>query len=248
MRRVGDELALRPRGRLERREHRVERGRQAGELVTTALLDALREVARLRHLFGRPGESSHRCEDGARDEQPEGGGDAHPHDGDHEEPVADPGECAVDLVERARDLERVALLEREGEHAHMCALDVRVGEERLADRTRRRRAVAIGDRQRNGLADRPDRPPVARHELEVPARPAEERRWQVEEAAAAARVLDDPEPRGGGAGAQRLVDLAAQLAPDDDVGDGRRGGDRHGDRRRAGQGDTGAEAHRSRSA
>ena len=48
VRRVGDELPLRPRRVLERAEHRVERRREPRELVGAGRVDAAREVARLR--------------------------------------------------------------------------------------------------------------------------------------------------------------------------------------------------------
>ena len=78
VRRVGDELALRARRVLERAEHRVERRRQARELVVAGRVDAAREVARLGHLLGRPGQPLDGCEHRLRDDEAEAAARAMP--------------------------------------------------------------------------------------------------------------------------------------------------------------------------
>ena len=244
---VGDELPLRARGVLERGEHRVERRGEPRELVAARDLDPAGEVARLGHVLGRAGEPAHGREQRRGDDQAERGGDDDAEGGDQEQPVADPRQRVVDLVERARDLERVPVLERQREHANVRAGDVRVGEER-ALLAARRRAVALADGQLDLLAERADRRPGRRHELRVAGRAAEEGGGTSRNRRPASGVLDDPQPRRRRPRAQRLVDLAAQLVAHEHVGERRRGddGERHGER--AGQDEPRPEAHGSRSA
>ena len=177
---VGDELSLRLRRRLERREHRVEGRGEARELVAPVLLDSPREVARLRHLLSGVGETAHRREHRARDDDAKRGGDGHADERDEEQPVADPRERAVHLVERSRDLQCVPPLERRRQHPHVRPLDMGIGEERLLPLPRRGVAVALGDRQLNGLTDRADRLAVAGHDLQVASGATEKRRRHVE--------------------------------------------------------------------
>jgi hypothetical protein len=65
---VGDQLALCLLGSLERLEHRVERGRQARDLVLTLGRDPAREVARRGDVLGGLGELGDRPDRRARGE------------------------------------------------------------------------------------------------------------------------------------------------------------------------------------
>jgi hypothetical protein len=71
--RVRDELALRPRGLLERAEHRVEAPREATELVLPLHVDPLGQVLRLRDALDRGGQPPYRPERGSRDDEAEHG-------------------------------------------------------------------------------------------------------------------------------------------------------------------------------
>ena len=128
---VGDELALGLLGGLERGQHRVERIRQAVQLVAGAAGgDAPAEVAGLRDVLGGLGQAAHRRHRAARDEQPEtaAGGDAG-HDHEHEdEPQLE--QLVVDLGERARHDHGVAAGVARREDADVGAANVLVGEER----------------------------------------------------------------------------------------------------------------------
>ena len=94
---VGDELALRPLRALERLEHRVERGRQARDLVIPAGRDPPREVARAGHVLRRLGELGHRPDRRAGGEPGEERGEHDPAEREHAEPPAQRRERAVGL-------------------------------------------------------------------------------------------------------------------------------------------------------
>ena len=88
VRRVGDEAPLRLERLLERREHRVERGAQGGELVVPALRNALARLAGLGDSLGGRGQPPHGGERRARDDGAAdgGGGDRAERDEDEDEP------------------------------------------------------------------------------------------------------------------------------------------------------------------
>ena len=127
-------------------EHRVEGRGEPRELVLAVDVDPLGEVARLRDVLGGPRQPLHRREHGPRDEQPEGGGEPDPDEREGDQPALDSAEGAVDLLQRARHLHRVATTEWERQHADVCALDVRVLVERV-DRSRRVRRRAPASRR-----------------------------------------------------------------------------------------------------
>jgi hypothetical protein len=86
VRRVGNQLALSARRFLERAEHGVEAVGQPAQLVTSADLDPLGEIARLGDVLGRCGETPNGGECRSGDRQPERGrdGDATPSDQDQQ--------------------------------------------------------------------------------------------------------------------------------------------------------------------
>ncbi len=157
MRGVGDELALRVHGGvervhrvLERVEHRVEAARQAPELVLPGGLDASAEVARGGDVLGGVAESLQRLHGGAGDQAPEQRRERDAADDEQHEDQAQAAEQAVDFGERQRELDGAPAAERLGEHAQVDALDVRVAEERPAA-VRGQRARGGAHRQRHPL-------------------------------------------------------------------------------------------------
>ena len=159
----------------------------------------------------------------------------HHRDEDHDQ--ADPVEQLVDLVERANELQREALVERHGQHPHVRARHRRVGEELFTaaaggrQRVLRDRELGLG---RVGARDAA----VLTHRLDEDSprlEPGPRRARQPEDEVAALRVGDDPEwPAGQELRtlAQRLLHLAPLLVADEDVDDRRRRGDGLGDRQR----------------
>ncbi len=178
MRRVGDELALRPRRVLERAQHRVEARGEPAELVAAAGVDALREVAGLRDVLRRAGQPAHGCEGRARHEQAEGDGDADAARGDQDQVEPDARERVVDLGQRARNLDRKALCVRHRDHAHVDSRDVGVGEKPVSLSTRDRTGVPV-DGQLDLFVGKADGVAVRAHDLEV-ARCAAELRARPE--------------------------------------------------------------------
>jgi hypothetical protein len=248
VRRVGDELPLGLRRVLERGEHGVERGREARELVTALVDDPAREIAGLGHVLGRTGQSLHRCEHRSRDEQPEPGGESDAHEGDSEQVAADPPERAVDLLQRPRDLERVALADRDREHAHVGALDVCVVVERFVDAACGGLDRIVRHGQRGRGSRRRDRLAVPADELREHGGAAEPLGRDAEEPLAL-RVAEDSEPRERRRPRpERLVDLAAELVSHEHVGDRGRGDDGDRDGCCCSERQAGAEAHCSRRA
>ncbi len=157
VRRVGDELALRPRRLFERAEHGVEARGEPAELVAPLRVDPLGQIAGLRHLLGRVGQPSHRRQRGSRDGQPKAGGDPDSADRDQDQEQPHPVERAVDLGQRAGDLHGRVPHVREGEHAEVRAPGVQVGEERVA--------LALSDRDGRVAHRQLDRLPGGRAEL-----------------------------------------------------------------------------------
>ena len=93
MRGVGDQLLLRLLGLLEGREHRIEVGREAGELVAAADRDPLVEVPRRAHLAHRPGERTHGAQHGIRGQPSEQGRRERPTE--RQRRAAASGRCAI---------------------------------------------------------------------------------------------------------------------------------------------------------
>ena len=144
---VRDQLALLLLGLVERREHRVEARAEACELVVPLEADPMREVARLGDDLGLARELRHGPKGGSCDERAEGGrgGDAAQRDEDEDDP--NPVEQAVDLLERTNELEGVPVPDGHDELEHVCALDHRVREERIASLCRGlRHLVRDGER------------------------------------------------------------------------------------------------------
>ena len=246
---IRDELALRPRGVLQRAQHRVEAGGEARQLVRAAHIDPAGEIPRLGHLLGSSCEPLHGCEHRSCDEQSEPCRKCDSDQRKRDQVPADPVECTVRLFERAGELDGVALAERQRQHADVRPLDVCVLEEGCVDlasrsllRALRRRKLAGGFRGR-------DRLPVPPQELHEHFGAAEPFVPDPEELPAE-WVADDVELGWelSGARLQRLVDLAAQLVADEPVGD-RRGADNgDGHRRSCRERQASTEAHGSRRA
>jgi hypothetical protein len=237
---IGDELTLRPCRFLERRQHRVEAVGQAADLVPPVALDAAAEIARLRHVLGRRRQAAHRRERRAGDEQPERRGDRHAPARDQEQDPPDPRQRVVDLAQRPRDLERPPFSDRRRDDADVGMRHRRVREER-ASRAGRHRSYARGDREGDVLLLGSGHVAAAADELHVPWSGAERGPRDVGEEPAALSRLDQADERkpddGLRARAQTIVDLASELAADDDVDNcgRRRDGDRDGDRGRDGE-------------
>ena len=130
MRRVCDQLPLRACGFLERAEHRIEARGETAELVATAGVDPLGEVAcRGDGLSGR-GQPSHRRERRPGDDQAEPGRKRDPRTGNQNQIVLDPAQGMVDLGQRSRDLHGETRRIRERDHAYVRAVDLRVHQKR----------------------------------------------------------------------------------------------------------------------
>ncbi len=237
---VGHEPALRPLGLVQRAEHRVEGGGEARQLVAASGLDPAREVARACDVLGRLGQLGHRPHGVARRQTAEEGGEQDARDRDEAEAEPQIGERAVDLGERARHLEGQAGRGAAGEHPHVDAVDVLVGEE-LA-------AAAVGDGAHLvGVAQAALRLAAHRHQA-IAFDELREHDGPLERLGAGQHAGGDPRRRRGRRRlAQRAVDLAAQRVADDEVRDHR--AERHGDgdRGRSRERDAAPEAHDSRS-
>ena len=239
---VGDQLALRAARLGERLEHRVEAAGEAGELVVADRLDAAREVLRGGHVA----RAAHQAPDGphgaAADEPAEHRREDDAGEADQGEHDRQPAQGGVDVLERARGLQRLALGELRHVDAHVGAVELGVVEERLGQ------ALGDGHHARAGLQQRlliGRRLDVAgaRDDLRVAGLLAERRgRQQQQELAplllgvelAALRAVARLR-RGGDALAQRaqpVVDRVAQLGAHEDVGGdrGQRDGERDGQR------------------
>ncbi len=77
-------------------------------------LDALGEIARLRDALRRLRQPANRSECGARDDEPERGGDADSGKRDGDQEQANPSQSVVHLGQRTRDLDGVPGLVRDG--------------------------------------------------------------------------------------------------------------------------------------
>ena len=151
MRRVRDELALRPCRLLERAEHGVEAACEPAELVAPALVDAFREVAGLGHVLGRSSQAAHRGERSPRDREAQRNRERDPAARDQDEQILDSAERVVDFGQRTRDLNGDAGHVREREHADMRTVDVRVREVRTLPVTSDRDDLLV-DRQGHSRA------------------------------------------------------------------------------------------------
>jgi hypothetical protein len=240
---------LRAGGVLQRREHRVEAGGEAAQLVVAADVDAARQVARVRHVLRRLREALHGRERRAGDHEPERGGQADPAERDEQEDGAQARERVVDLGQGARHLSGEPRRERDREDPDVDALDVGVAvvAPLLAGGDG---AGPLVDRQRHVVAGRAPDVPVGCDELDVALGAAQHRARDAGEDLPRVQPEDvDRHPLEDlCAVGERLVHLPAQLAPHREVGDER--GDGHGDGhcQRRGEGEAGPEAHRSRSA
>ncbi len=264
---VGDELALRvhgvverAHGVLERVEHRVEAAGEPPELVFAGGLDAPAEVARDGDVLGGVGEALERLYGGAGDEPPEQRGERDAADDEQREDQAQAAEQAVDFGQRLGELHDVPLAERLGEHAQVDAVDGGVAQERLAA-VGGERARAGVDRQRDARGGAFDDRALGVDDLLVAAhlvgaggeaaeevagvRAGEQARAPAERGAAEAFGLDLPHEAAARAGAmaQLAVDLAVELVGGEHVGEDRREHD--GDRDGGGRDDRDApaEAH-----
>ena len=158
-------------------------------------------------------------------------------------------ERVVHLGERPRDLDRVAVPGRLGEHPHVHASDLGVREEALLlARRDRQRAVAGGKREIGTFGA--DGRSVGGDDLDVAAGLAERGAGNPQEELARPR-LDGLHGNAGDhldAPAERVVDLGAELVPNDGVRDHGGECDRDRNRKRGRDGQAGPEAHCSRSA
>ncbi len=152
---VGNQLALRVNGgverahrALERVEHRVEAGRQAPELVNPCELDPPAEVLRERDVLGRLREALQRQHGGAGDQPPEQRRERDAADVEQREDQAQPAEQVVDFRELLGDLDRAPGRDVLGEDAHVQTVDLGVREVALT-RVARQRPRAGVDRQRD---------------------------------------------------------------------------------------------------
>jgi hypothetical protein len=246
---------------LQRLQGGVEAARQPAELVLAGDLHALGQVQPRAERLGAAGEAPDRRERRPRHHRAERGRERDARGSDRHEDRQHPVELPVHLVQRPRDLHRPARTEAQREDAQMVALDVGVGELHPGtgpcDRQGRR-----PERQCRGLAWRPGDGAAGIDQLDEARRPPEGGAGRLRRlgprlpGGAPGRGAAGSSRRGAagrpprhhlGGGAQRPVDLAAQLRADGDV-DGR--GDReHGDRDgQAGhRGDPQPQAHGSRS-
>ena len=119
VRRVGDQLALRTARLGERVEHRVEAARQAGQLVVADRLDAPGEVLRRRDVARAAHQPADRPQRAAADEAAEQRGQADAGEARRRRAPPRAGASCVDLFERARRLQRLALGEAGDVHAHL---------------------------------------------------------------------------------------------------------------------------------
>ncbi len=152
---VGDELALRVNGgverahrALERVEHRVEARRQAPDLVVTCELDPPAEVLCERDVLGGLGEALQWQHGGAGDQPPEQRRKRDAADVEQREDQAQAAEQVVDFGELLGDLNRAPGRDVLGEDAHVQAVDLGVREGPLALVERQRPGAGV-DRQRD---------------------------------------------------------------------------------------------------
>ena len=94
---------------VERLEHLVEAARKRGKLVLAAGLDPAAQVAGRGDLLGRPAQLLDRGDCGPRDEVAEAAAEDDPAHACEREDQRELAEIGVDLAERARDLDRLAL-------------------------------------------------------------------------------------------------------------------------------------------
>ncbi len=228
VRRVGDELALRAHRAREGLEHGVEGARQATELVGSAFVrplaqvagrcDALRVVRQPRHRAQAPARNRHAKTDGA----------GYGRKRHRQEQESNPTEHAVDLCERARDLDGGLSIQAGRVDAHVRAADGCVFEGRSVlpggDRNR------AGDREADLLARREPDLASGADELDVSSRAAEPRTGQVLGRLPRRRRLRLHRPaeadEHGRALAQRIVDFGSQLTSHDEVRRDEAGADR----------------------
>ncbi len=156
----------------------------------------------------------------------------------------------VDLVQRAHQLERVAVASRHRQQPHMGSVDGGVREERAALASCSG-ACGVRDRDVEALELGPRDLPVGAYRLDEGASRVEPASGQTQLPLAGARVGDDTERRVREfrrARPERILDQVALLLPHEHVHERRRDRDRrrHGERR--GEREPRPEAHCSRSA
>ena len=180
VRRVRDELALCSGGRLEGGQHGVEARREAAQLVLSAHVDPLGQVTGLRDVLRGFGQPADRRQRSAGDDKAEAPGQADPGQRDQDQEGAQAVERVVDLRQRAGDLDRVALAERErvreGDHAKVGVLHPRVAEECVLLLARNFQD-AVADRERHIRAARTMSRAVRLDKLWVPLGTAKAGPW-----------------------------------------------------------------------
>ncbi len=243
---VGDELALgadrvgeRSARRLEGGQHRVEARRQPPDLVLAPRVDPAAQVPGLADVLRGLGQLGDRRDRAGREtprQQCREGDSAEDHEHQHDAQVR---EHVVGALERAGDLQRAAVGEADGDHAHVLAADVGVGE-LLAGAARGDLARVAVDRdlaaRRRGVVGHPRgaealeedrargtelRRPVRGHEHVLRDRAGGRRRAD----------LGSERARLRGLGAERVVGLPAELAAHGEVDDDRGEADRERHRR-----------------
>ena len=95
-------------------------------------LDALGEIARLRDALRGLGELANRSQCGARDNEPERGGDPDSRKRDEDQEEAETRERPVHLGQRTCDLDGVPGLVRDGQHPDVRPVDLRLRDDRLS--------------------------------------------------------------------------------------------------------------------
>ena len=248
VRRVRDELALRPRRRLQGSQHRVEAGRKPAQLIFPVDHDAFGQVSGLRDVLGRLGQAADGRERCAGDDETEASSEPDPCQRDQDQIGAELVERVLDLGERPGDLDRVALAERdlvrERDHAEVGALDLRVAEVGVL-LVAGYGQNAVSDRERHIRPARTMRRPVFLDELRIPLGTAKSGAGTEQQPSdSVGRLVRDLL----GSVAKGIVELRAKLTPDDDEDDDRRQHHRQRDGDGRGQGEARAKGHGSRSA
>src|SRR5215212_5995233 len=190
-------------------------GAGAAEVVLASRVDALGEIAGLRHAFRGPRQARDGRDRRTRHDQPERDGEADAAERDQDQERLEPVERPVDLVERPEHLQRPARPGGESQQTDVDAADRLVGEERMGVTSR-----DIEHSLRNGYRNvrLAERRPVGTHCLHVTAGASERWERQVGKPGTAKRHFLDLLSTID----KRVVDLAAELLADDDVDDGRR--------------------------
>ena len=241
MARVADEIALLLPRRVESREHRVEAGREATELIAAADVDRRGEVLRGRHTFGCTREPGHGSKARSGDEEGEQRRHEDAQPPDDQQRGSQIRDRRIDVVDVRGELDRFSVRRGGAGDAKMPAAHVRVPE-REPDVAACDRHVDSTQGNRDGLIRGNLAAPVCSSDSEIVAG-ARGRQVEVRQRDLGVRELGEPRR----VGAQRVVGLIVQPVTHGEIRD--HGGQDHGDRYRehTEQREPDAEAHCSRS-